>query len=86
MTKLQFGTIVLLLGAIGAIQAMPLLKPDAEKPAAPKWEYHVDGISDSSLLESLSQKGAAGWDIVSARRAVSDGSGMYEIIFRRQKQ
>lgn len=53
----------------------------------PLWEYTVEGVSDSSFMETMMEMGAKGWDLASARRAVSgEGSyseGLYEVIFKR---
>lgn len=50
----------------------------------PSWEYLVIGPSDAMLGEELNNYGANGWEIVSARRAIADKTGLYEIILRRQ--
>ncbi|MGB6016557.1 MAG: type IV pilin-like G/H family protein [Nodosilinea sp.] len=51
------------------------------------WEYTVEGVSDGSFTETMLEMGAKGWDLASARRAVSgEGSyseGLYEVIFKR---
>lgn len=51
------------------------------------WEYTVEGVEDGAFLETMLEMGAEGWDLASARRAISgEGSsseGLYEIIFKR---
>lgn len=51
------------------------------------WEYTIEGVSDESFAETMLEMGAKGWDLASARRAVSgEGSyskGLYEVIFKR---
>lgn len=78
MSKLQFAIVTVLLAAIGAIHAAPLLT----KPST-KWEYSVKGLYDSTFAAELTRLGEEGWEIASARRAVDGGVGMYEVIFKR---
>jgi hypothetical protein len=48
------------------------------------WEYMITSPSDSNLELALSDLGGAGWEIVSARRAVTGGQGTYELIMKRR--
>jgi hypothetical protein len=50
-----------------------------------KWEYRVESPSDDFLTLSLNSLGRDGWQLVSARRATSNGKGIYEMIFKRKK-
>jgi hypothetical protein len=55
-----------------------------------KWEYTIESPTDAKLQERLSQLGAAGWELVFARRTSSDAGGssssaQYEMIFKRHK-
>ena len=51
------------------------------------WEYQIEGISDASFDVTMQQRGAEGWELASARRAVSgegaSSEGLYEVILRR---
>lgn len=51
------------------------------------WEYKVEPIPDGGFEQIMHQMGAEGWEVASARRAVSgEGSsseGLYEVIFKR---
>ena len=57
--------------------------------AVPKWEYVIASPPDEDLQAKLQALGAAGWEIVSARRATSSDSGggrpsaSYEMILKR---
>lgn len=51
------------------------------------WEYKVESVEDSAFELTMHRMGAEGWELASARRAVSgEGSssrGLYEVIFKR---
>lgn len=51
------------------------------------WEYRVEGIEDSFFELKMQELGAQGWELASARRAISGegetSQGLYEVIFRR---
>mgnify|MGYP000440746330 CR=1 FL=1 len=51
------------------------------------WEYKIEGIQDATFDLTMQQLGAEGWELVSARRALSgegsSSSGLYEVIFKR---
>lgn len=51
------------------------------------WEYKVEPIPDGGFEQIMHQMGSEGWEVASARRAVSgEGSsseGLYEVIFKR---
>jgi hypothetical protein len=48
-----------------------------------KWEYTIESIPDVEFTKKINELGAQGWELTFARRAMSDGSGIYEIIFKR---
>lgn len=51
------------------------------------WEYKIEGVEDGLFELTMQELGAQGWEMTSARRAISgedDSSrGLYEVIFRR---
>ncbi|WP_341526283.1 type IV pilin-like G/H family protein [Nostoc sp. UHCC 0302] len=51
------------------------------------WEYKVESIDDAAFDAAMHRIGAEGWELTSARRAISgEGSssrGLYEVIFKR---
>lgn len=51
-----------------------------------KWEYKIDSISDGTFKDQMEKIGEDGWELVFARRALSDGRGIYEMIFKRPKK
>jgi hypothetical protein len=57
--------------------------------SSPNWEYSIESPPDSKLQERLDQLGAAGWELVFARRATGDtsegSSAQYEMILKRRK-
>jgi hypothetical protein len=57
-----------------------------QKPQAVSWEYKIEAISDLIFIESMDGYGKNGWELVSARRAVTDGVASYECIFKRVKK
>lgn len=78
MSKLQFGIVcVLLLGVIAGDVGPRLIASE------PTYEYKVIGFPDEDLSVKINGLGYAGWDLVSARRALDNGKGAYEMIFRR---
>ena len=57
-----------------------------QKPRFVAWEYKIEAVSDLIFIESMDGYGKNGWELVSARRAVTDGVASYECIFKRVKQ
>ncbi len=47
------------------------------------WEYAIVSPLDYELIDKLSEMGREGWEVASARRALNDKTGVYEIIFKR---
>jgi hypothetical protein len=60
---------------------------NANRPKSVFYEYKVESIKDAVFDSSMQQAGADGWELASARRAISgEGSsseGLYEVIFKR---
>lgn len=56
-------------------------------PNSGYWEYTVEGVEDELFEVTMQELGAQGWELASARRAVSGegeySEGLYEVIFRR---
>ncbi len=71
--------IILLLIGIGA-PFWVFLKP------VPKWEYTIAAPSDSEFESMMATYGDNGWEVVSTRRAMDDGKGIYECIMKRPKR
>ncbi len=57
-----------------------------QKPQSVAWEYKIEAVSDLFFIESMNGYGKDGWELVSARRAVTDGVASYECIFKRVKK
>jgi len=57
-------------------------KPIATKQAFQSWEYKIAGFQDKDCTDSLTAYGLLGWEIVSARRTISD-NGSYEFVFKK---
>jgi hypothetical protein len=73
---------VLLLGVIATLLVLQTFDRPPET-----WSYTVLAPKDEELLTDLNQAGALGWEVVSARRAVTgDGSSTasYELILKRR--
>ena len=55
----------------------------------PTWDYNLVSFEDSSFREDMNTMGSQGWELVSARRAVTGegeaSRGIYECIFRRKE-
>jgi hypothetical protein len=51
------------------------------------WEYTVEGVQDELFERTMQELGAEGWELASARRAVSGqgeySQGLYEVILKR---
>lgn len=50
-----------------------------------QYEYTMIAPKDINLTEELNTAGSLGWEVVSSRRAVSDGEGIYEIMMKKTK-
>lgn len=73
--------IILILLANAGFPLLSALKP------VPKWEYRLESPSDTSFQRTMDRLGADGWELIFARRATSDYSGLsYEMIFKRPRQ
>lgn len=62
---------------------------NANRPQTAIWEYMVESIDDGLFDITMQQAGAQGWELASARRAISSdlgggSEGLYEVIFKRQ--
>lgn len=59
------------------------------KPKVTAWEYKIETIDDVTFNSTIQQLGSEGWELASARRAVSGegatSEGVYEVIFKRPK-
>lgn len=76
-TALLFGILLVLIANLLAVnKSQPTL-----------WEYKIEAIPDGGFEQIMHQMGSEGWEVASARRAVSgEGSsseGLYEVIFKR---
>ncbi|MEP0913067.1 type IV pilin-like G/H family protein [Leptolyngbya sp. GB1-A1] len=82
---LNLANTILLTGIFLALVA-GLLTSNRSKPML--WEYRVEGVEDSAFDYTMQQLGAEGWELTSARRAVSgegeSSRGVYEVILKRQ--
>lgn len=47
--------------------------------------YTLESPDDTKLAATMTELGSYGWELVTARRAVSDGKPRYEMIFKRPK-
>ena len=80
--------ILLLLAALLASQVFGFAKTQS---ATTEWEYKIQSVSDSTLGRTLDSLGEKGWELVFARRAVTDNEyghsrACYEMIFQRPKK
>ena len=57
-----------------------------QKPRSVEWEYKIEAVSDLIFIQSMDGYGKDGWELVSARRAVTDSVASYECIFKRVKK
>ena len=65
-----------------AVSTVVLYKSPA---AQPQWEYMIASPSDTTFEAFMNVWGHDGWDLVSARRAVSSGGdASYEVILKRK--
>jgi len=74
--------IIILLGLIAFANLWNQIKPRGQ------WEYLVQGIPDERVVADLNSIGRQGWEIVSARRAISGPAEKptfvgYELILKR---
>lgn len=51
----------------------------------PRFVYTIESPEDKNLASTMTELGSYGWELVTARRAVSDGEPSYEMIFKRAK-
>lgn len=52
----------------------------------PGFAYTIESPEDKDLASTMTELGSYGWELVTARRAVSDGEPSYEMIFKRAKR
>jgi hypothetical protein len=81
-------TLVILIALLVSVQAFQAFQGFSTR--AQSWEYQIVAPADNELPTELRTLGAAGWEIVSARRATSEVNGrtvgIYELIMRRPMQ
>lgn len=70
---------ILIFGCIG-LYFLSFLKKENQQ-----YEYAIIAPKDNDLAEELDAAGKMGWEIISSRRAISDGEGIYEIILKKTK-
>ena len=75
---------ILLLGIL-LVLTVNLFAVDKSRPTL--WEYRVESINDDAFDLAMASMGADGWELASARRAISGESssnhGLYEVILKR---
>lgn len=54
-----------------------------DKLATPRWSYGIIAPSDATFEKELAEAGRNGWEVVSARRAVTKEVPAYELIMKR---
>ena len=57
-----------------------------QKPRSVEWEYKIEAVPDLIFTQSMDMYGKEGWELVTARRAVDDGTASYECIFKRVRR
>ena len=81
MSKMQGNIIIFLLLMLNVIIILFTIKPT--------WDYKLVSFEDSLFEMSINEVGAQGWELVSARRAVTGegetSRGIYECIFKLKK-
>ena len=50
-----------------------------------RWEYQIISPSDLRLTDELDRAGREGWEVISARRAMSGSDAAYELILKRRR-
>lgn len=83
MKTYQFYVVTALLVALVSMSAMTVFVRRYEPK--PTYDYKIKLLTDSYLDVELGRLGDAGWQLVSARRAVDNGSAAYEAIFIRRQ-
>lgn len=79
MSKLQFGSLLVVLLAIVALLAVPRL-------SSPSYDYKIVTVPDLMFEGGMKIIGDNGWDLVFARRAIDEHKDpAYEMIFKRAK-
>lgn len=79
LIKTLLALATLCLAAIVGLSALQEFQHPAEA-----WSYVVLAPKDDNLISELNKAGAAGWEVVSARRATSGESATYEMIMKRR--
>lgn len=80
VTGIWFVVVLMLVNVIFTMQNAAELR----KASTAKWEYRILSPSDQTLIPTLNEIGAEGWEVVEARRAMTDGTASYEIIMKRR--
>lgn len=83
--KRSEGTIIIILIFIFLVSYLAVNFFLKESVQMVKWEYQIVGIEDLKFESDMQKLGNAGWELASARRAVSGGEDIYEVILKRPK-
>lgn len=77
----------ILIGLVAGLLVAQLVELTREGSSTRQWEYTIESPSDTKFDTALNDLGAAGWELIFARRATSEyGSPSYEMILKRPKR
>ncbi len=51
---------------------------------SPAVTYRIEAVEDGATIETLNKLGVEGWRVVSARRALDNNRGLYEVILMKE--
>ena len=78
--------VVVLLAVIAGTLLWYVGNPTPQPSGITQWEYLIVDIPDDQFTELMNKDGKEGWELASARRAISsdtDHKASYEIILKR---
>ncbi len=89
MTKTQGTLAIILLILVLFTQVFGVLLTAREAYQVQTWNYRIEAFEDESFTAKIGLLGDEGWELASARRAVSGegktSKGIYECIFIKRK-
>jgi hypothetical protein len=77
--------VFVIIGLLAALLVAQLFGLTSTKASTTQWDYVISPVHDGLFDVTMKRLGDNGWELIFARRATSNGTPIYEMIFKRPK-